>query len=101
MDDLDMELDHRVIAEANDQMKQYAHEMSNNLEALLQELLPVEQGFQGAAGAAFQDFKLTVQRLDDAMATEFDKGADNLAEMHLTITNADKRSASLFPGNQT
>ena len=96
-----MELDHQVITEANEQMKQYAHEMSNNLESLLQELLPVEQGFQGAAGAAFQDFKLTVQRLDDAMSTEFDKGADNLSEMHLTISNADKRSASMFPGGRT
>lgn len=93
-------MNHSALDAANEQMKQYAHDMSSNLESLLAELVPVKEGFQGAAATAFQDFQQTVQLLDSAMSTEFDKGSDNLAEMHLTIKNADTRSASLFPNSR-
>ncbi|MEV4560472.1 WXG100 family type VII secretion target [Kitasatospora sp. NPDC049285] len=96
MSDLDINVDHTVVTEATEQMKAYAHQMHSSLEQLMQELMPAVDSFQGAAGTAFQDFKRTVEALDTAMTTEFDSGADRLADMHDTLRSADQRSAQLF-----
>ncbi|MFD9335092.1 WXG100 family type VII secretion target [Streptomyces sp. NPDC060028] len=97
----DIDINHNALAEANEDMKAAAKQMHSNLEMLVTELSTVKDKFKGAAAAAFQDFVTTVHQLDTAMSQEFDTGADKLADMHLTIRNADKRSAALFPGGRT
>ncbi|MGW6688104.1 WXG100 family type VII secretion target [Streptomyces sp. NPDC054961] len=97
----DIEINHNALVEANEDMKAAAKQMHTNLAALVTDLSTVKDNFKGAAAAAFQDFVTTVQQLDTAMSTEFDSGADKLADMHMTIRNADKRSAALFPGGRT
>jgi WXG100 family type VII secretion target len=86
-------MDHSGIEEAIGQMQQAASQMYSNLDGLMQELLPLKDGFQGAAATAFHEFVHKVVTNDQQMMQDFNSGSLKLKEMQQAMIEADNRAA--------
>ncbi|MFE1440158.1 WXG100 family type VII secretion target [Streptomyces sp. NPDC058739] len=96
MSEMDMEIQHGALKDANAHMKQIAGKMDTALEAIMQRLLAIKSGFTGEAAKEFTEFQRVVNNLDANLSHQFDKGADLLADAHNIIQNGDRRSAYHF-----
>ncbi|GGY46500.1 WXG100 family type VII secretion target [Streptomyces omiyaensis] len=96
MSDMDMDIKHGALEEANAQMKQVAAAMSSAVETVVQRLDAIRSEFTGEAAKEFAEFKQVVNSLDSNLSKQFDQGAVLLSDAHGIIRNGDRKSAFLF-----
>ncbi|MEV6954863.1 hypothetical protein [Streptomyces sp. NPDC051183] len=96
MSEMDMDIKHGALQDANDRMKQVAATMNSALDTIVQRLDAIRTEFTGEAAKEFAEFKQAVNNLDASLSSQFDKGADLLADAHSIIRNGDRKSAYLF-----
>ncbi|MBT2546462.1 hypothetical protein J7E99_38845 [Streptomyces sp. ISL-44] len=96
MSEMDMDIKHGALQDANDRMKQVAATMNGALDTIVQRLDAIRTEFTGEAAKEFAEFKQAVNSLDASLSSQFDKGADLLADAHGIIRNGDRKSAYLF-----
>ncbi|MFE2012635.1 WXG100 family type VII secretion target [Streptomyces sp. NPDC059491] len=96
MSEMDMDVRHGALEDANAQMKQVAATMNAALDEIMQRLDAIRTEFTGEAAKEFAEFKQAVNSLDASLSHQFDKGADLLADAHGIIRNGDRKSAYLF-----
>ncbi|KAB1140908.1 hypothetical protein F7R91_34255 [Streptomyces luteolifulvus] len=96
MSDMDMDIKHGELEDANAHMKQVAATMDSALDAVMARLEAIRSEFTGEAAKEFAEFKQAVHSLDANLSHQFDKGADLLADAHNIIRNGDRRSAYHF-----
>ncbi|MFD3945154.1 WXG100 family type VII secretion target [Streptomyces sp. NPDC058579] len=96
MSEMDMNIQHAPLAEANERMRQVAATMHNALSDMVNQLDAVKTEFTGEAAKEFEEFKRAVSILDQQLSTQFTQGADLLENAHDIIRNGDRKSAYLF-----
>ncbi|MEW5656268.1 hypothetical protein ABGT92_13210 [Streptomyces cinereoruber] len=96
MDPMDMEIKHGALQDANDEMKQVAGTMSTAVQTIVDRLSAIQSEFTGEAAREFTQFKEVVNSLDSTLSSQFNAGADLLADAHGIIQNGDRKSAYLF-----
>ncbi|MGW5848693.1 hypothetical protein ACWFQ8_12200 [Streptomyces sp. NPDC055254] len=96
MSDMDMDIKHGQLQDANERMKVVARTMNSALDTIVQRLDAIRTEFTGEAAKEFEEFKKAVSLLDANLSAQFDKGADLLADAHNIIRNGDRKSAYLF-----
>ncbi|MGW2014943.1 WXG100 family type VII secretion target [Streptomyces sp. NPDC001927] len=96
MSEMDMNIQHAPLSEANERMRQAAASMHNALTDMVNQLDAVKSEFTGEAAKEFEEFKRAVSILDEQLSTQFTQGADLLENAHSIIRNGDRKSAYLF-----
>jgi uncharacterized protein YukE len=96
MSEMDMNIQHHALAEANEHMRQVAATMHNALDDMIKQLDAVKTEFTGEAAKEFEEFKRAASLLDQQLSTQFTQGADLLENAHGIIRNGDRKSAYLF-----
>ncbi|GAA2920822.1 MULTISPECIES: WXG100 family type VII secretion target [Streptomycetaceae] len=96
MSEMDMDIKHGALEDANAQMKQVAATMNSALDTIVQRLDAIRSEFSGEAAKEFAEFKQAVNNLDSSLSQQFDQGANLLADAHGIIRNGDRKSAYLF-----
>lgn len=96
MSEMDMDIKHGALEDANAQMKQVAATMNSALDTIVQRLDAIRSEFSGEAAKEFAEFKQAVNSLDSSLSQQFDKGANLLTDAHGIIRNGDRKSAYLF-----
>ncbi|MEW1700843.1 WXG100 family type VII secretion target [Streptomyces sp. NPDC093249] len=96
MSEMDMDIKHGALEDANAQMKQVAATMNSALETIVQRLDAIRSEFTGEAAKEFAEFKQAVNSLDSSLSQQFNQGADLLSDAHGIIRNGDRKSAYLF-----
>ncbi len=93
---MSVQLQHEALNQATDELRSAGNTMKSNLDDLVSTLKGLQDGFQGAAAEAFNNFLSVVSQNESQMSDDINSAANTLDTMHRTMIDADNSARNNF-----
>ncbi|WP_034087238.1 WXG100 family type VII secretion target [Streptacidiphilus albus] len=93
---MSVQLQHEALNQATDELRSAGNTMKSNLDDLVSTLKGLQDGFQGAAAEAFNNFLNVVSQNESQMSDDLNSAATTLETMHRTMIDADNSARNHF-----
>ncbi len=93
---MSVQLQHEALNQATEELRSAGNTMKSNLDDLVSTLKGLQDGFQGAAAEAFNNFLNVVSQNESQMSDDLNSAANTLDTMHQTMIDADNNARNHF-----